>query len=134
MSKVIKHSSKSPMCPLPPPVHSTGMILGLSQKSSSTWKITFSEQALGFCLAKAVGGQQTTLGGGSDRSSGAGSQVERTADTFSDRNSKLVLFHMGLILPEETNLRAVSGRVFKTEWSPKELSTGSQPVPSPGNY
>lgn len=110
------------------------MILGLSQKSNSTRKTTFSEQALGFCLAKAVGGQQTALGGGSDRSSGAGSQVEQTADAFSDRNSKLVLLHMGLILPEETNLRDMLGRVFKTGWSPKELSTGSQPVPSPGNY
>lgn len=57
----------------------------------------------------------------------------QTADAFSNRKSKLVLFHMGLILPEETNLRDLLGRVFKTGWSPKELSAGSQPVPSPGN-
>lgn len=59
--------------------------------------------------------------------------MEQTADAFSDRNSKLVLFHRGLILPEETNLRDLSVRVFKTGWSSKELRAGSQPVPSPGN-
>lgn len=59
--------------------------------------------------------------------------MEQTADAFSYRNSKLGLFHMGLILPEETNLRDLSGTVFKTAWSPKELSAESQPVPSPGN-
>lgn len=88
----------SPMLPL---VQGTGTTLGLCQESNSTRKMTFAGQARGFCSAKADGQHPWEEAATAAQSRFTGGTA---SDAFSDRNSKLVLFHRGLTPPEEACL------------------------------